>query len=195
MGWVGLIFGICCLVTMIVVLFSALRAERASARVFVVDRAGTIHSGPLAMLADEPEFFKRLAMRATVAAFARSATADGVVFDNTEEVELLFTEKARGTLGAEVAASTKEFVTSQISQKPLVSAVRLLKEAGGQRLVSVRGRVERTGRFDGRPRRFYVDFRTVLSFVPNQRMELGDYPFVVTDLRTEYSSTTLQDEK
>lgn len=196
LGIIGLGFGVACLLVTIFVLNNTLNSERAVARVFVLDRAGTVHSGPLAKLADEPEFFRRLAMRAAVAAFSRSASADSVVFDNVEEVELMFGEQARGLLNAEVSASAKEFITQQISQKPLVSNVRILKESGGQRLISVAGRLERTGSFDGRPRRFYVNFKCVFAFAPNQRLELtGDYPYVVTDLRTALGDTTISDEK
>ncbi|MBS0656639.1 MAG: hypothetical protein JSR82_00160 [Verrucomicrobia bacterium] len=161
------------------------RAEEARAPVvFVVDAAGVVHSGPGARLSLESELFRRLAIAAARTALSRSCREDGAVFDDYEELGLLFNDEGRRAVEADLAVQMRDFAVRKISQKVHVERVRAVRERAGRRFVAVLGRLERSGQFEGRPFRELLPYTAVLAFVPNPRLEqTGAYPFVVGDVK------------
>lgn len=194
MGLLGLAAG--GFLTLCALAFTVLsRAEESRVpMVFVVDAAGVVHSGPGARLSLESELFRRLAIGAARTALSRSCRDDGAVFDDYEELALLFNDEGRRAIEADLAVQARDFSVRKISQKVHIERVRAVRERGGRRFIAVLGRLERSGQFEGRPFRELLPYTAVLAFVPNPRLEqTGAYPFVVSDAKIALGAESPED--
>ena len=176
-------------------LFLVVRADRTTPLVFVVDGAGVVHSGAASKLGLQSEIFRRLVVQAARVALSRTCSDNGAVFDEYEELALLFNQDGRQAIQADLAAQAQDFLVRKISQKVHVDKTRALAERGGRRLIAAIGRLERSGQFEGRPFRELVPFVAVFSFVPNPRLDqTGAFPFVVADVKVSLSAESALDE-
>lgn len=194
MGLLGLAAGgFLTLAALALTVFS--RAEEARVpMIFVVDAAGVVHSGPGARLGLESELFRRLAIAATRTALSRSCREDGAVFDDYEELGLLFGEEGRRAIEADLSVQARDFAVRKISQKVHVERVRAVRERGGRRFIAVLGRLERSGTFEGRPFRELLPCTAVFAFVPNPRLDqAGAYPFIVADVKVTLGAEAADD--
>lgn len=163
--------------------------------VLVVDAAGVVHSGAGARLTLESELFRRLAIAAARTALSRSCREDGAVFDDYEELRLLFAEDGRRAMEADLGVQARDFALRKISQKVHVERVRAVRERAGRRFIAVHGRLERSGTFEGRPFRELVPCTAVFAFVANPRLDqAGAYPFIVADARVTLGAEAPGDE-
>ena len=176
-------------------LFMVLRADKLTPLVFVVDGAGVVHSGAASKLGLQSELFRRLVVQAARVALSRTCSDSGAVFDEYEELALLFNPDGRRAIEADLAAQSQDFLVRRISQKVHVDKTRALAERGGRRLIAAIGRLERSGQFEGRPFRELVPFVAVFSFVPNPRLDqAGAFPFVIADVKVSLSAESALDE-
>lgn len=185
-GWIGYLLAGGFAVLAILALWYALASERSSRWVYVVDGSGSIHAGPLARLQEGNELFRRLGIRAATLAFLRSSTGDGVVFDQIEEIELMFTPNGRAWLERDAGQQKADFVNRRISQKVYIDSGGVTTPKSGFILQTIKGRLERSGAVQGRPFRSIVPFGAVFTFVRNERLDaVGMYPYLVSDVYLE----------
>lgn len=152
--------------------------------VFVVDGAGVVHSGPGARLSLESALFRRLSVRASQVALSRTCSDTGAIFDEAEELQLLYSEDGRRAIEADLSVQAPDFAARKLTQKVLVERTRALRERAGVRLIATYGKLDRRGYFSGRLIHEQIPYTAVLSFAPNPRLDqAGQYPFIVADVK------------
>lgn len=165
-------FGVFCLF--------AVRASRVNPMVFVIGTDGTIVFGSLEQLDSESLVFKRISQLGAEVALTRNPKG----LQKEQFLPVIFTEKAREKLIADVDKQKTELESKEMHQHVEVRKVDYYKDTKGVRTYLVEGQVIQSGFIQQMPFNASYRFRMAVALVDNTNLATkGMWPYLVDDFQ------------